>query len=218
MHFGFTLDLPDIDLWNIDLLDTHLDLLDTDIPSKHFVCLHNVLKTSSRHVFKTSLRHVFKTSSRHLLKTSSKHVFKTSWRRLQRNNFLSSKTSSRYFYKRSLRHLQDVLKKSLKSKICYAEDVLKTSGRHLGRRLEDVLRTNKCVLGYYHNFFHWFILLFLLFFTWKWKISEVLYSSNQRVNWKWTKFCQQMFSSLPLNLQQQISIRFWYKIVIGLWQ
>ena len=37
MHFGFTLDLPDIDLLNIDLLDTHLDLLDTDISSKNFV-------------------------------------------------------------------------------------------------------------------------------------------------------------------------------------
>ena len=67
MHFGFALDLSDIDLLNIDLLDqryTHLDLLDTDIPSKHFVCLQDVLKTSSRHVFKTSSRYVFKTSSR----------------------------------------------------------------------------------------------------------------------------------------------------------
>ena len=32
MHFGFALELSDIDLWNIDLLDTHLDLLDTDTP------------------------------------------------------------------------------------------------------------------------------------------------------------------------------------------
>ena len=54
MHFELALDLSDIDLWNIDLLDTHLGLLVTDIPSKHFVCLHNVFKTSSRHVFKTS--------------------------------------------------------------------------------------------------------------------------------------------------------------------
>ena len=30
MHFGFALELPDIDLWNIDLLDIHLDFLDTD--------------------------------------------------------------------------------------------------------------------------------------------------------------------------------------------
>ena len=37
MHFRFTLELLDIDLWNIDLLDTHLDLLETDIPNKYFV-------------------------------------------------------------------------------------------------------------------------------------------------------------------------------------
>ena len=37
MHFGFALELSGIDLWNIDLLDTHLDLLDTDIPNKYFV-------------------------------------------------------------------------------------------------------------------------------------------------------------------------------------
>ena len=47
MHFGFTLDSSDIDLLNIDLLDVHLDLLDTDIPSKYFVYLQDVLKTSS---------------------------------------------------------------------------------------------------------------------------------------------------------------------------
>ena len=32
MHFGFTLDSLDMDLQNIDLLDAHLDLLDTDTP------------------------------------------------------------------------------------------------------------------------------------------------------------------------------------------
>ena len=39
MHFGFTLDSPDMDLWNIDLLDARLDLLDTDNSSKNFICL-----------------------------------------------------------------------------------------------------------------------------------------------------------------------------------
>ena len=48
MHFGFALELSNVDLLNIDLLDTHLDLLDTDIPSKYFACLHNIFKTSSR--------------------------------------------------------------------------------------------------------------------------------------------------------------------------
>ena len=76
MHFGFALELSNVDLLNIDLLDTHLDLLDTDIPSKYFAFLNNVFKTSSR--------------------------------RLQYNNFSSSKTSSR----RLARCLQNVFRKS----------------------------------------------------------------------------------------------------------
>ena len=38
MHFGLAIDSLDIDLWDLDLLDTDLDFLDTDIPSKTF-CL-----------------------------------------------------------------------------------------------------------------------------------------------------------------------------------
>ena len=34
MYFGFALESSNIDWWDIDLLDTHLDLLDTDIPSQ----------------------------------------------------------------------------------------------------------------------------------------------------------------------------------------
>ena len=60
MHFGFPLELSDIDLWNTGLSDTHLDLFSSDkyadIPSKYFVCLHKIFKRSSRHVFKTSWR------------------------------------------------------------------------------------------------------------------------------------------------------------------
>ena len=48
MHFGFVLDPSNIDLWNIDLLDTNLDLFDADIHCKHFVCLQEVLKAYSR--------------------------------------------------------------------------------------------------------------------------------------------------------------------------
>ena len=58
MHFGFTLELSDIDFWNIDLLDTHLDLLDTDIPSKHFVCFQDILKASSRHILQNLLSEI----------------------------------------------------------------------------------------------------------------------------------------------------------------
>ena len=40
MHFGFALELSDIDLWNTDWVDTHLDFLSrdkyTDIPNKYF--------------------------------------------------------------------------------------------------------------------------------------------------------------------------------------
>ena len=41
MYFGFALDASDIDLWGTDLLDTDLDLLDTD---KHFVCLQRIIQ------------------------------------------------------------------------------------------------------------------------------------------------------------------------------
>ena len=54
MHFGFALELSDVDLLNIDLLDTHLDLVDTDIPSQYFAYLHNVFKKCLQDVFKTN--------------------------------------------------------------------------------------------------------------------------------------------------------------------
>ena len=47
MYLGFALDASDTDLWDIELLDTDLGLLDTDNPSKDFVCVQDVLKTSS---------------------------------------------------------------------------------------------------------------------------------------------------------------------------
>ena len=59
---------------NRDLLDTRLDLLDTDIPSKHFVYLQDVLKTSSRYVFKTSSRRLQDMSSRRLQDMSSRRL------------------------------------------------------------------------------------------------------------------------------------------------
>ena len=122
--------MSDIDLWNIDLLDTRLDLLDADIPSKYFVSLHSVFKISSRYVFKTSWRHVFKTFSRHVFTTSSRHVFKTSSRRLQRNSFSASKMSAR----RLARWLQDVFEKPL-------QDIFKTLSRRRRRRKIIMLKT-----------------------------------------------------------------------------
>ena len=108
MHFGFALELSDTDLWNTDLLDTDLGLLNPEInilislvsvlfvsikslgglqymSSRH---LQDVLKTSSRHLarglqdfFKTSLQDVFKASSRCLGRCKIV-ALKTCWRRL----------------------------------------------------------------------------------------------------------------------------------------
>ena len=63
MHFGFALELPNVDLLNIDLLDTHLDLIDTGIPSKY--CSRHVFKTSSRRLHRNNFSSS-KTSSRRL--------------------------------------------------------------------------------------------------------------------------------------------------------
>ena len=152
MHFGFALELSDIDLWNTDLLDTHLDLLSrdkyTDIPSKYFVCLHKIFKRSSRHVFKTSSRRLQDMSSRRLQDMSSRHLQDMSSRRLQD---MSSRRLQDVFSVTIFRlpkRLQDVL-----------QHVFKTSSRRLGRRkivtlktcwrrLQDVFKTNRCLLGY----------------------------------------------------------------------
>ena len=102
MYFEFVLDASDIELWDIDLLDTNM-------PRKHFVCLQDVLKISSRYVLKTCLedffsvtifrlprrlvrrfQEVFKTCSKikncyaeDMLKTSPSHVLKTFSRHLE---------------------------------------------------------------------------------------------------------------------------------------
>ena len=72
MHFVFALELSDINLWNKDLLDTHLDLLSpdkyTNIPSKYFVCLHIFITSSTRlqHNNFSSFKTPYKMSSRRL--------------------------------------------------------------------------------------------------------------------------------------------------------
>ena len=80
MHFGLILELSNVDPLNIDFLDTHVDLLDTDIPSKYFACLHNVFKMSSIDVFETSSRRlqgVFKTCLYNVSKACLQDVFDT---------------------------------------------------------------------------------------------------------------------------------------------
>ena len=111
------------------MLDTHLDFLDTDIPSEHFLCLQDLFKTSSRHVFKMSLRR---------LQDNNSSSSKTSSKRLAKYIQDVFKVSSRCF--QDVLCLQDVFKMSWKTKSCYAEEMLKTSSRH-------VLKSNKCLMG-----------------------------------------------------------------------
>ena len=61
MQFGFALELSEIDLWNTNLLDTHLDLLSPDKYTDIFV-FQEIFKTSSRRlqdVFARRLQDVF---------------------------------------------------------------------------------------------------------------------------------------------------------------
>ena len=74
MYFEFALELSDIDLWIIDLSDTRLDLLETDIPVKF--CFVSIMY--SRYLQGTSSRHPLEMSSRHVFKTCLQDVWKTS--------------------------------------------------------------------------------------------------------------------------------------------
>ena len=74
MHFGLALELSNIDLSSIDLLDTHLDLLDTDTPSKYFGWLHNAFQD----VFKMSCKMCSRRLGRRKIVTLN-----TCWRQLQ---------------------------------------------------------------------------------------------------------------------------------------
>ena len=85
MHFRFAFNLLDKDLWNIDFLDKHLDLLDTEIPSKHFTCLHDVFSVT---IFR--LQDVFKTSWRRFRRRKIVSL-KMRWRRLQDQQIFTEK-------------------------------------------------------------------------------------------------------------------------------
>ena len=109
MHFGFALDSSDIDLWETDLLDIHLDLY-----------------IYTLQIFPVNRLLVSKTSSRRLHNMSSRHVFKTYLRRLQGNNFFVFQDlfKTKNYWRR--RRVEDVFKTCL-------ENVLKTCWK----RLED---------------------------------------------------------------------------------
>ena len=76
MHFGFALELSDIDLWNTDLLDTHLGLLNPEISIQ-------ISPVSILFVSIKSLRGLQDMSSRHLQDMSSRRLQDMSSRRLQ---------------------------------------------------------------------------------------------------------------------------------------
>ena len=108
MHFGFTLDLSDIDFLNVDLLDqsyTHLYLF--------------VSETSWRRRQDMSSRRLQDMSSRRLQDMSSRRlqdvlrdVFKTFSRRLGRRKIVTLKTCWRRLQDMPWRGLQDILKTS----------------------------------------------------------------------------------------------------------
>ena len=81
------------------------------------------LKTLASFKQSTPINKINKQKSPSKYFLSSETSWKTSWRRLQRNNFSCLNMISR--------HLQHVLKKSWKTKKCYAEDVFNTSSPRL---------------------------------------------------------------------------------------
>ena len=109
MHFRFALELSDIDLGNIDLLHTHLDLLVTDIPSKYFVALHSILKISSTRVQDMSSRRLQDMSSRRLQQNPFSSS-KTTWKRLGRRKIVTLKTCWRRLQDMSWTRVEDVFK------------------------------------------------------------------------------------------------------------
>ena len=128
----------------MDLLDTHLDLLYTDIPSKYFACLHNVFKASPRHLQDMSSRRLQDMSSRRLQDMSSRrlqNVFSVTIfrlpRRLGRRKIVTLKTFWRRLEDMSWRRLEDISWRRL-------EDM---SWRCLGDALKTLWRQAKYLLG-----------------------------------------------------------------------
>ena len=102
MHFGFTLDSSDVDLWNIDLLNTHFF---KTCSALQFFVFQDVFKTFSRCLCKTFSWRLCKTFSRRLgrrklftLKTCWRRLQDMSWRRLVCWGFFEYSCKSLSFY------------------------------------------------------------------------------------------------------------------------
>ena len=121
MHFGFALELSDINLWNTDLLDTHLGFLNPEISIQ-------ISPVSILFVSIKSLRGLQDMSSRYLQDMSSRRlqgVFSVTIFGLPRR-------------------LQNVFARRL-------QDVLEGVKLLRWRRVEDVFKTNKCLLGLFKS-------------------------------------------------------------------
>ena len=139
MHFQFALNSSDIDLWNKDFLDTHLDLLDEISPVKNFSetswtriegmtsgCLEDVFSVLIFHLprrLKDILKTSYEMSSRRLCKISSKYLGKT------------------VTLKMCWRGLQEMCWRCLYQYMSWI-------------RLQNILKTNKCLLGKQNRFFY----------------------------------------------------------------
>ena len=97
-------------MWDLYLSDRDLDFLHTDLPSEHFVCLQDILKTSWRHALKTSVFSVTIFMFQDVFKKSLQDVFKTSSRSLGIQKIVRLKTFWKCFQDMSWRRLQDVFK------------------------------------------------------------------------------------------------------------
>ena len=109
MHFGFALELSDIDWSNTDLLDTHLGLLNPEISIQ-------ISPVSILFVSIKSLRGLQDISSRHLQDMSSRRLQGTSSRRLQ---------------DMSSRRLEDIFSVRIFRLPRRLQDIFKTSSKHL---------------------------------------------------------------------------------------
>ena len=114
MHFEFALELSNIYLWNIDLLGTHLDFLDTDIPRKCFffvsIMFPRILQgMSSRYLQDMSSRLLQDMPSRRFEDVFSLTIFRLP-RRLGRRKIVTLKTCWRRLQDMFWRHLEDVFK------------------------------------------------------------------------------------------------------------
>ena len=102
MHFGFALVSSDLDLGNIDLLNTHLDLLDGDIPSKSFSSSQDTLKMSLRR-----LEDVFNVKICRLPRRLARCLQDVFVRRLGRRKIVTLKTCWKCLQDKSWRRLEN---------------------------------------------------------------------------------------------------------------